>query len=395
MPQQPWEVDGRRVAEVIGILLSAWGGPDAGIDLTEMPTPPQTESGFKPGVPSAQNMAPTPGMTGAHAKPYEGEAGITGGFGETRPGHTHAGLDIGVKMGTTLHAAMDGTVTHAASDDPNGYGTWVEIAHANGQTTRYGHMSALSVHVGDRVAAGQSIGQSGSTGHSTGPHLHFELRQDGKPIDPTPFLMSSGPITSDKPITEAAPTAEGPPPETPEAHVGTVAKQATQVLKGSPTAPLGESIDPIQRVEQDPISDTISRMGKVVPKPNQQPISASLQGMDSYFARVLQGIGAPVTEANLSFMRAWQRAEGGDSTNPFNTTQGAPGAVNFNSVGVKRYASQESGIQATIQTLTNGMYGGINAALRRGANSMDAANALASSPWGTGGLVQKILGGGG
>jgi len=107
---------------------------------------------------------------------------------------------------------------------------------------------------------------------------------------------------------------------------------------------------------------------------------------------LLQKLGAPVTPENLKFLDAWQKAEGGSADNPFNTTQDAPGARNFNSVGVKRYQSVEQGLEATFKTLTNGRYDHIVAALRQGNSARAAAQALANSPWGTGELVQKILG---
>jgi murein DD-endopeptidase MepM/ murein hydrolase activator NlpD len=113
-------------------------------------------------------------------------------------------------------------------------------------------------------------------------------------------------------------------------------------------------------------------------------------------ARILKGIGAPVTPQNLTFLNAWTKAEGGGATNnPFNTTQMAPGASAYNSVGVRNYGSPEVGLQATIDTLNNGRYGNILGALKQGSDPMAAAKALAASPWGTGSLVMKMLGGGG
>jgi cell wall-associated NlpC family hydrolase len=112
--------------------------------------------------------------------------------------------------------------------------------------------------------------------------------------------------------------------------------------------------------------------------------------------RILTGVGVPVTPENMRFFDAWARAEGGGATNnPFNTTQQASGASSYNSVGVRNYTSPQQGIDATVNTLTNGRYGNIIGALRSGDSAMAAAKALANSPWGTGGLVQKILGGGG
>lgn len=98
----------------------------------------------------------------------------------------HAGVDLAAKTGTPVGAATGGTVTHAG---PAGtYGNLVTIRHADGFETRYAHLSAVNVQKGDTVIPGQEIGKVGSTGHSTGPHLHFELRQGGRPIDPAPLL---------------------------------------------------------------------------------------------------------------------------------------------------------------------------------------------------------------
>ncbi len=71
------------------------------------------------------------------------------------------------------------------------YGLYVVLRHGDGFTTRYGHLSAFTVAAGDTVAAGQVIGLSGNTGYSTGPHLHFEIRVDGVPVDPLPYLMTA------------------------------------------------------------------------------------------------------------------------------------------------------------------------------------------------------------
>jgi len=114
---------------------------------------------------------------------------------------------------------------------------------------------------------------------------------------------------------------------------------------------------------------------------------------------VLRGIGAPVTQNNLALLRAWQQAEGGGTANnanfnPLNTTQGAKGASSINSVGVKSYRSAQQGIQATVQTLLNGYYGPIIAAMRNDAHPNVTASAIAKSPWGTGSGVLRVLGSG-
>ena len=118
---------------------------------------------------------------------------------------------------------------------------------------------------------------------------------------------------------------------------------------------------------------------------------------DSFFQAVLQALGAPITPDNMVALRAWNQAEGMEpqNFNPFATTQAAPGATDVNSVGVKQYPSFDEGVTATVQTLTNGYYAPIVAALRAGNNSIAVGQAIANSPWGTGGLVLSILNGGG
>lgn len=107
---------------------------------------------------------------------------------------------------------------------------------------------------------------------------------------------------------------------------------------------------------------------------------------------VLHGVGAPVTPQNIAGLSGWAQAEGGSGhNNPFNTTQGAPGATNFNGVGVKVYPNLNVGAQATIQTLKNGRYGGIIAALQR-SDPRGLAAAIGASPWGTSGsLVSQTI----
>lgn len=100
----------------------------------------------------------------------------------------HPGLDLVAAYGTPIHATGDGIVVFAGRD--GGYGNMVEIDHGNGLKTRYGHMSAILVKKGDVVREGAVIGKVGSTGRSTGPHLHYEVRVDGRPVDPTVFLAA-------------------------------------------------------------------------------------------------------------------------------------------------------------------------------------------------------------
>ncbi|HEV7558054.1 MAG TPA: peptidoglycan DD-metalloendopeptidase family protein [Kofleriaceae bacterium] len=121
--------------------------------------------------------------------PVNGTA--TSGYGmRNDPVHgisqNHPGFDLAAKTGTPVAAAAGGTITHAG--EAGTYGNLVTIRHDNGFETRYAHLSAVTVKVGDKVDAGQQVGNVGTTGYSTGPHLHFELRRDGKPLDPAPLL---------------------------------------------------------------------------------------------------------------------------------------------------------------------------------------------------------------
>lgn len=98
----------------------------------------------------------------------------------------HPGIDFRAASGSDVHATGDGTVIHAGW--AGGYGNMVEVDHGNGVTTRYGHLSKIAVHKGDHVMVGAVLGESGSTGRSTGPHLHYEVRLDGHPVDPSRLL---------------------------------------------------------------------------------------------------------------------------------------------------------------------------------------------------------------
>jgi murein DD-endopeptidase MepM/ murein hydrolase activator NlpD len=102
----------------------------------------------------------------------------------------HPGIDLSGAYGTPIYATADGTVVRAGWNN-GGYGNLVEIDHGRGITTRYGHMSAILVHAGDHVTRGQQVGRMGSTGRSTGNHLHYEVRIDGRPVNPIPFMKST------------------------------------------------------------------------------------------------------------------------------------------------------------------------------------------------------------
>jgi peptidoglycan DL-endopeptidase CwlO len=110
---------------------------------------------------------------------------ISSPFG-MRWGRLHAGVDIPLAEGTPLRAAAGGTV--AIAGWTGGYGNYTCIQHSGSLSTCYGHQSSIGVSVGQQVGQGQVIGNSGNTGNSTGPHLHFEVRINGSPVDPLGYL---------------------------------------------------------------------------------------------------------------------------------------------------------------------------------------------------------------
>ncbi|HLM10563.1 MAG TPA: peptidoglycan-binding protein [Thermoleophilaceae bacterium] len=112
-------------------------------------------------------------------------------FGAPRPGRrVHQGIDFPVPFGTRVGAAGVG-VTEFAGRNRAGYGNLVVIRHRLGYTTWYAHLSTITTWVGERVRGGTRIGYVGSTGYSTGPHLHFEARRFGVPFDPVPYLLAA------------------------------------------------------------------------------------------------------------------------------------------------------------------------------------------------------------
>lgn len=114
----------------------------------------------------------------------------TSGYG-MRWGRLHAGNDFAAAIGTPLRAMSNGTVVYAGQ--MSGYGTMVDIRYPDGTVSRYGHMSSISVSVGQSVAAGQQVGLSGNTGRSTGPHLHLEIHPGGGgAVDPKSWLAAKG-----------------------------------------------------------------------------------------------------------------------------------------------------------------------------------------------------------
>ena len=128
-------------------------------------------------------------------KPIKTAAAFTSGYGvrsDPFQGRTamHPGIDLAGAIGTPIYATADGVITNAGFNN-GGYGNLIKIDHGRGIETRYGHLSKMNVYPGQRVHRGEMIGRMGSTGRSTGSHLHYEVRIDGRAVNPVPFMKST------------------------------------------------------------------------------------------------------------------------------------------------------------------------------------------------------------
>jgi murein DD-endopeptidase MepM/ murein hydrolase activator NlpD len=131
-------------------------------------------------IPSAEPVHGTAFTSGygVRSDPFRGRAAM------------HAGIDLAAPIGTPIYATADGTVDRAEWNH-GGYGNLVEINHGHGIQTRYGHLTRYIVSIGQQVKRGELIAYMGSTGRSTGSHLHYEVRIDGQPVNPVPYLQST------------------------------------------------------------------------------------------------------------------------------------------------------------------------------------------------------------
>lgn len=176
---------------------------------------PAGTAGIGGGLPMQGQTTDTTGMR----LPFAGTPNITQPYGPTsyaaEPAykgysHFHTGIDFALPTGTPIDAAGSGKVV-AAGWDSTGYGNRVLIDHGNGQYTLYGHLDQVTCRPGDWVQSGSQIGLSGSTGNSSGPHLHFGVEINGEWVDPAPYLFQGGgaapqPLTAD-PGTAPSPSA--------------------------------------------------------------------------------------------------------------------------------------------------------------------------------------------
>ena len=153
-----------------------------------------------PSVQPVQHLSFTSNF-GIRSDPFRGTAAM------------HAGVDIPGPTGTPIYATADGIVSHA--ERQGGYGNMIEVNHGKGIATRYGHLSKILVSANSRVRRGQMIALMGSTGRSTGPHLHYEVRIDGHAVNPVPFLTTADYLLAsrDSSVKQIPVSTSGPAPQ--------------------------------------------------------------------------------------------------------------------------------------------------------------------------------------
>ncbi len=177
------------------VASSDWNGATAGVGGPYIPVSADAEPRFKDLFLSWKKLSAMQSAVAAipafmPVKDYRYTSGFGVRYDPFNGGAAmHAGTDMAGTMGEPIYAAATGTVLQAGRS--GGYGNLVELAHGKGIDTRYGHLSAILVTQGEHVTQGQLIGRMGSTGRSTGTHLHYEVRIDGHAVNPRPFLDAS------------------------------------------------------------------------------------------------------------------------------------------------------------------------------------------------------------
>lgn len=189
---------GQTSALMIVAVMAIAMSPATGSDRAEAPVrlvePPVTAVA-RPAGPITRTIGflePVPGH------------GINSPYGMRRLGgepgvRLHKGVDIAAPQGTAVLATAEARVLRIGHD-PQGYGAFIELSHPNGLTSLYGHLSRIDVASGDAVAAGARIGLVGSTGYSTGPHLHFEIRRAGAQVNPVKVIGREFQIRAEPPV---------------------------------------------------------------------------------------------------------------------------------------------------------------------------------------------------
>jgi murein DD-endopeptidase MepM/ murein hydrolase activator NlpD len=321
-----------------GITMLISGMKDLASAITKIPILGGATSGFGAGFNTGIGPRGGAAANGFGAKDNSGIWASTN--------NVHTGQDFPMKIGSPVSASLDGYVS---SINPGpGYGTAIVIDHPNGYQTVYGHLSERTVNLGEQVKKGQKIGKSGNTGNTTGPHLHYEVRQGkNNPVNPDvlKYFGAESPVGS----------ANSVPMSTSSTSSSASNTAGTKAILGTG---------------------------------DQQ----------EWAAQFLTRIGAPVTETNLKSVNTWMRYEGGHwknsaHYNPLNTTLDMGGSEVMNSHNVRRYTSMEEGLDATVRTILGNKsaergYDAIVGALKNNADPQTVFNLINDSSWGT-----KIRGG--
>lgn len=190
-----------------GLPASRWRGAATEPDIGGPFVPLDKEIGFSASLDLLREAAAQAARLDAivdHTplrRPLAGPLEVTSSFGPRLDpffgrAAMHTGIDLREDTGDAVNATAAGMVTIAGSD--GGYGNMVEVDHGGGLATRYAHLSLVEVAVGQRVAPGQIVGRVGSTGRATGPHLHYETRIDGTPVDPARFLKAAAILSPER-----------------------------------------------------------------------------------------------------------------------------------------------------------------------------------------------------
>lgn len=338
----------------IGLMLLGYQLPKYGVDGLFGPETANAVKKF-----TEEKLGNKESLSEATLDSPIGDTKLNSPFGP-RWGRMHAGADLSASSGTQIKSPLDGEVIDAEIRDDACGGT-IYLKHADNIKTRYCHCKQINVSKGEIVKKGQVIGLTGGAagdigrGRSDGAHLHFEVYKDGKVVDPMPYIGSqvSDNFTSDtEPIVSASPE---------------MLNKLIELLKDKGV--------------------TSEDLGKLVDKVNLEGLADQ-----NFYAKLLENLGAPVSEENLKFLYAWRQSEGkAGKFNPFNTTWDLPGSTNFNSVGVKNYQTLADGMIATIKTLKNGRYNCIVDGLKNDIGADKIAKCESLKTWGTGDLVGKVV----
>lgn len=333
-------------ALVLGGVLTAPFSAGAGLGLAAAGVGLMAGGGGNPGFGGGFNTGIGPRGGGALTAGY-GAKDSSGIWSSTNG--VHKGMDYAMPIGSPVAATLGGTVS--SIDAGPDYGTSVVIDHGGGLQTVYGHLSQREVKLGDKVSTGQRIGKSGNTGNTTGPHLHYEVRQGkNNPVDPSVMSSVGGLNPND---VFGANGGQG------MSYLFAAAKAGSAGVAGS--------------------------------SGGNYKGSTGTGSQKEWASSLLSALGAPASDSNVSALLTWSRFEGGHwknsaAYNPLNTTLDKPGASSMNSVGVKRYTSWEQGINATVSTLLGNRskergYSAIVDALRSDAGVSAVLGAVNQSAW--------------